>query len=112
MKHFLNNIPISPRNVLEIGLITDYTGNPSLLQIDSDTVVLPREAKEIIENHVSTQGVFEGIPYMIEMDSGVKLEYYVDLTEGTVYKDYEIEVKIKKRKGFDNRIVTGKHGFQ
>ena len=102
MKHFLNNIPISPRNVLEIGLITDYTGNPNMLQIDSDTVVLPREAREIILNHIATQGVFEGIPYMIETESGIKLEYYVDLTEGTTYKDFEIEVKIKKRKGFDN----------
>jgi hypothetical protein len=104
MKHFLNNIPISPRNVLEIGLITDYTGNPNMLQIDSDTVVLPREAREIILNHIATQGVFEGIPYMIETESGIKLEYYVDLTEGTTYKDFEIEVKIKKRKGFDNFI--------
>ena len=104
MKHFLNNIPVSPRNVLEIGLITDYTGNPNMLQIDSDTVVLPREAKEIILNHIATQGVFEGIPYMIETESGIKLEYYVDLTEGTTYKDFEIEVKIKKRKGFDNFI--------
>jgi len=102
MKHFLNNIPVSPRNVLEIGLITDYTGNPNMLQIDSDTVVLPREAREIILNHIATQGVFEGIPYMIETESGIKLEYYVDLTEGTTYKDFEIEVKIKKRKGFDN----------
>jgi len=104
MKHFLNNIPVSPRNVLEIGLITDYTGNPNMLQIDSDTVVLPREAREIILNHIATQGVFEGIPYMIETESGIKLEYYVDLTEGTTYKDFEIEVKIKKRKGFDNFI--------
>jgi len=102
MKHYLNNIIVSPRNVLEIGLITDYTGNPELLQIDTDTVVLPREARQIILDHVSTQGVFEGIPYLIEMDSGIKLEYYVDLTEGAVYRDFEIEVKIKKRKGFDN----------
>jgi len=102
MKHYLNNIIVSPRNVLEIGLITNYTGNPELLQVDTDTVILPREAQDIILNHVATQGVFEGIPYTIELDSGVKLEYYVDLTEGTVYRDFEIEVKIKKRKGYDN----------
>jgi hypothetical protein len=104
MKHYLNNIAISPRNVLEIGLNTNYTGNPELLQIDSDTVILPREARDIILNHIATQGVFEGIPYRIETDGGVSIEYYVDLTEGTVYKDFEIEVKIKKRKGFDNFI--------
>ena len=102
MRHFLNNIPVSPRNVLEIGLSTDYTGNPDVLSIDTDTIILPREAKDLILNHVSTQGVFEGIPYRIETSGGVSLEYYVDLTEGTVYRDYEIEVKIKKRKGSDN----------
>ena len=102
MKHYLNGVPVSPRNVLEIGLNTDYTGNPNMLQVDADTVVLPREAREIILNHVSTQGVFEGIPYTIVTDSGITLEYYVDLTEGTTYRDFEIEVKIKKRKAYDN----------
>lgn len=102
MKHYLNGVPVSPRNVLEIGLNTDYTGNPNMLQVDADTVVLPREAREIILNHISTQGVFEGIPYTIVTDSGITLEYYVDLSEGTTYRDFEIEVKIKKRKAYDN----------
>ncbi len=102
MKHFLNGVPVSPRNVLEIGLNTDYTGNPNILQVDADTVVLPREAREIILNHISTQGPFEGIPYRIVTDSGINLEYYVDLTEGATYRDFEIEVKIKKRNGYDN----------
>jgi len=102
MRHYLNGVPVSPRNVLEIGLNTDYTGNPNMLQIDADTVILPREAREIILNHISTQGVFEGIPYTIVTDSGITLEYYVDLAEGTTYRDFEIEVKIKKRKAYDN----------
>jgi hypothetical protein len=46
--------------------------------------------------------VFEGIPYQIQMDSGVSLEYYVDLTEKPIFRDYEIEVKIKRRKAHDN----------
>ena len=41
MRHFLNNIPVSPRNVLEIGLVTDNTGNPEILQVDTDTIILP-----------------------------------------------------------------------
>jgi hypothetical protein len=102
MKHYLNGVPVSPRNVLEIGLNTDYTGNPNMLQVDTDTVILPREAREIILNHISTQGVFEGIPYTIVTDSGITLEYYIDLSEGTTYRDFEIEVKIKKRKAYDN----------
>ena len=101
MKHFLNGVEIAPRNVLEIGLITDYTGNPEMLQVDTDTIILPREGKDIIIQHILTQGVFEGIPYTIKLD-GVTLDYYVDLTESLNIKDYEVEVKIKKRKGFDN----------
>lgn len=102
MRHFINNIPITPRNILEIGLSTNNIGNPELLQIDTDTIILPREGKDLILNHVATQGVFEGIPYKIELETGLKLEYYIDLTEGTIYRDFEIEVKIKKRKGYDN----------
>jgi hypothetical protein len=101
MKHYLNGVEIAPRNVLDIGLITDYTGNPEMLQVDTDTIVLPREAREIIMQHVSNQGVFEGIPYTIELGS-LQLDYYVDLTENLTIRDYEVEVKIKKRKGFDN----------
>jgi len=102
MRHFLNNIEVSPRNVLEIGLNTNFTGDPSILEIDTDKVVLPREAKDIIMLHIATQGVFEGIPYRIETDGGVTLEYYVDLTEQAIYKTNEVEVKLKKRKGKDN----------
>jgi len=101
MRHFLNNIEISPRNVLEIGLNTDFSGNPEILSIDVDKIKLPREAKQIIEDHIASQGVFEGIPYQIITDSGITLDYYVDLTEQAVYGTYEIEVKIKKRQGID-----------
>jgi hypothetical protein len=59
MRHFLNNIEIAPRNVLEIGLNTDFTGNPEVLSIDTDKVKLPREARDIILDHVTSVGVFE-----------------------------------------------------
>ncbi len=101
MKHYLNGVEVAPRNVLEIGLITDYTGNPEMLQVDTDTIVLPREARDIIMQHVATQGVFEGIPYTLEVGN-IQLDYYVDLTESFEIRDFEVEVKIKKRKGFDN----------
>jgi hypothetical protein len=101
MKHYLNGVKVAPRNVLEIGLITDYTGNPEMLQVDTDTIVLPREARDVIMQHVATQGVFEGIPYTLEVGN-IQLDYYVDLTESFAIRDFEVEVKIKKRKGFDN----------
>jgi len=101
MRHFLNNIEVSPRNVLEIGLNTDFSGNPEILSIDTDKIKLPREAMDIIQSHIATQGVFEGIPYNIITEGGVNLEYYVDLTDQTLFKTYDIEVKIKKRQGKD-----------
>jgi hypothetical protein len=72
-----------------------------MLQVDTDTIVLPREAMDIIMQHVATQGVFEGIPYTLEVGN-IQLDYYVDLTESFAIRDFEVEVKIKKRKGFDN----------
>ena len=102
MRHFLNGVEISPRNVLTIGLNSDFTGRPELLEADVDSVVLPREGREIVLQHIATQGVFEGIPYTMETADGSILQYYVDLTEETKYRDFEIEVKLKRRYGKDN----------
>jgi hypothetical protein len=102
MKHFLNDIEIAPRNISDIGIISDWTDNPDELQLNVDKLVLPREGLTIIQDHISTQGVFEGIPYKVELESGIVLEYYVDLTANPVFRSYEIEVKIKKRLGKDN----------
>jgi len=102
MKHFLNGVEISPRNRESIGLVSDFTDRPDELQVNIDSVVLPREALTIIQNHIASQGPFEGIPYEIEFNSSISLEYYVDLTESATFRDHEIEVKIKKRKGNDH----------
>ena len=97
MRHFLNDIEIAPRNLLDIGVVSDFTNRPDELSLNVDKLVLPREALGIIQNHLQTQGVFEGIPYRIEMAQGVILQYYVDLTENAIFRDFEIEVTIKRR---------------
>jgi len=101
MKHFLNEIEISPRNREEIGVISDFTGNPEVLNINVDTIILPREAYDIVKNHVATIGLFEGIPYRIQMANGINLNYYVDLTENPIFRSYECELKIKRRQATD-----------
>jgi hypothetical protein len=101
MRHFLNDIEIAPRNLFDIGVISDFTDRPSELELNVDKLILPREGMSIIQQHIATQGVFEGIPYRVEMEPGISLEYYVDLTEEAVFRSYEIEVKIKRRKGKD-----------
>ena len=102
MKHFLNGVQVAPRNIFEFGVTSSFGRDPNILEVDADKVVLPREAREIVENHIISQGVFEGIPYTIQMDNGISLEYYVDLTDGAVFRDFEIELKLKKRGGWDN----------
>ena len=102
MRHFLNDVEISPRNIEEIGVISDFTDRPDTLELNTDSVILPREGRDIILQHIYTQGVFEGIPYRIEMEPGIVLQYYVDLTEDTTYRSHEIEVKIKRRNALDN----------
>ncbi len=102
MKHFLNDIEVAPRNVLEFGLTSSFGGDPNILQIDADKIILPREGLKIIQDWIATVGLFEGIPYRIEMGNQISLEYYVDLTESAIFRDHEIEVKIKKRGAYDN----------
>lgn len=102
MKHFLNGIEITPRNRTAIGIQSDFTGAPMVLELTTETIQLPREGFDIIKNHIQTVGLFEGVPYTVQLDGGVTLEYYVDLTENTKVQQHEVEVTLKKRKGYDN----------
>ena len=101
MRHFLNDIEISPRNRTEIGVISDFSDNPEVLSINVDTIILPRESYDIVKNHIQSVGLFEGIPYRVEMASGISLEYYVDLTENPIFRNFECELKIKRRQAKD-----------
>ena len=105
MRHFLNGIEISPRNREDIGVICDFTGNPDILSVNTDTLVLPREANELVKQHIQTSGLFVGIPYLIQLDGGINLSYYIDLCDPgskPVIRQHEIEVKIKRAKGYDD----------
>ena len=101
MRHFLNDIEIAPRNLQDIGFISDWSGRPAELELNVDKIILPREGKEIVEAHIQQLGVFEGIPYRVEMSPGLYVDYFVDLTDEAIFRDHEVEVKIKKRRGLD-----------
>lgn len=109
MKHYLNGIEISPRNIHEIGFKSTWSDNVSVndkgdreLSLNVDSVILPNEGKEIIQNWITQKGVFEGIPYDIHMNNGTVLKYYIDLIDGAKYRERDVTVKIKKRKAYDN----------
>jgi hypothetical protein len=102
MRHFLNGVEVAPRNILSIGLESDFTDRPDYLEVDTDKLVLPREAVTIIQDHLALYGPFEGIPYTMITAGGEVLEYYVDLQAEPIFRDFEIEVKVKRRDGKDN----------
>lgn len=102
MIHYLNNIQITPRNRTEIGLISDFSGNPDELSLNTETIILPREAKDIVDQHIASVGLFQGIPYKVTMDGGVSLDYFVDLTDGVKVRQHEIEVRLKRRRYIDD----------
>lgn len=100
MNFYLNNQEITPVNALQFSLNSDFTGRPSELEISADKLVLQREAVDVIQNWVTTFSPLHGIPFDITTN-GQTIEYYVDLTAGAIYRDFEIEVSIKRRKGKD-----------
>jgi len=105
MKHFINGIEISPRNTDSIGVVCDFTGNPDVMSLNTDTLVLPREANELVKQHIQQNGLFIGIPYQIQLEGNINLDYYIDLCDPgskPVVRQHEIEVKIKRAKGYDD----------
>lgn len=109
MRHFINGVEITPRNIESIGFVSNWTDSTSMsdkdhkdLSLNVDTIILPNEGKREIENWLSTMGSFAGIPYQVQLSNGTKIDYYVDLTEQPIYKDYEVEVKLKRLKNQDN----------
>jgi hypothetical protein len=105
MRHFLNGIEISPRNRDSIGVVSDFTGSPDVLSLNVDSVILPREAGAIIKNWIQTNGLFLTIPYRVEMDGGITLDYYIDLSDSSnkpTVRQHEVEVKLKKENGQDD----------
>lgn len=102
MIHYINNIQITPRNRTEIGIISDFSGNPDVLSLNTETIILPREAKDIVDQHIASVGLFQGIPYKITMNGGISLEYFIDLTDGVKVRQHEIEVKLKRRRCLDD----------
>jgi len=105
MRHLLNGIEVSPRNRDSIGVVSDFTGNPDVLSLNVDSVILPREANQYIKTWIQNNGLFLGIPYTVEMDGNITLDYYIDLSDSAakpIVRQHEIEVKLKRRNGSDS----------
>lgn len=102
-KHYINGIEVRPVNADSIGFEMDWTGDILEAELNTDSIVLATEARALVLNHINTLGVFEGVPYRVEIGTTV-LDYYIDLTDSPLISgegDSTIEVKIKRRKALD-----------
>jgi hypothetical protein len=102
MKHFINNKEITPRNVFDIGVQVDFSAKIDQNKLTTDVVILPNKGKKEVINYRDSIGVFEGLPYHVELDSGSKIDFYIDLTSDIVYRDREVECTLKQRFSHDN----------
>tara|TARA_R110000868_G_scaffold138067_3_gene351839 strand:+ start:3047 stop:4762 length:1716 start_codon:yes stop_codon:yes gene_type:complete len=102
MKWILNGFEVTPRNVFDISLDSDWTGRPTELEAGTDSLKIPREGLDVIQSWISQYGPFQGIPLQCILNNGQVVEYYVDLMDGAIYEDFDITVKIKRRKGRDS----------
>lgn len=95
MKHFINGIEIRPVNADSIGIRLDFTGDAEEAELNTDSIVLTNEAYSLVNSHVSTLGLFEGVPYKIQMGT-LEIEYFINLTQTAKLSDSEIECQIQK----------------
>ena len=102
MKHFINSVEITPRNIFDIGITCDFSAKIDQNKLTTDTIILPNEGKQMVINHLQNVGLFEGLPYDIQFADSQNLSCYIDFTDSFTVKDREIEVKIKKRNAHDN----------
>lgn len=102
MKHFINNIEITPRNIFDIGITCDFSARIDQNKLSTDTIVLPNEGKNLVLQHLQNVGLFEGLPYDIQFAGSNVLNCYIDFTDNFQVKDKDVEVNIKKRNAHDN----------
>lgn len=102
MRHFINNQEITPRNLFDIGVKVDFEAKADEVQVTTDSLLLPREAKLLINKHIDETGLFEGVPYRVQMENGIELDYYVDLTEEHLIEDNQIQCRVKLKNNHDD----------
>lgn len=92
----INGQTANIENIENIGFRAVFGVELSDQELNTDSLVLVNESKQLILDWVSSNGTFIGIPVQITYDT-MTFDYYIDLTENPIFSDYSIEVKIKKR---------------
>ena len=101
MKHKIKGIEISPENRFDIGISIDFEARVDNQKITTDSIVLSREGKKMVDTHLASNGLLEGLPYQIEFAPSKFIDYYVDFTDGFKVFDNKVNVTLKNRYGHD-----------
>lgn len=99
-RHYINGVEIRPKNADNIGFKLDFVGNWQEAELSVDSIVLEREARDMVMDHVNSLGLTEGLPYQVGIGS-LLLDYYIDFTDNPRFTDSSVEVTIKRRKAVD-----------
>jgi hypothetical protein len=102
MKHFINNIEVTPRNIFDIGVSCDFSATIDQNKLTTDSIILPKNGLNLVKEHINTVGLFEGLPYEVQIGPSNFIKYYVDFTQGYIEKDIEAEINLKLRNAHDN----------
>ena len=100
MKHYINGVEIRPVNAQNMGIKWDFKGNAEQSELNYDSLILTNDSYKMIMEHVNNSvGIFEGVPYTVEIGS-FTFECFIDLTNASKYSDSEMECQIRLRKSF------------
>lgn len=108
MKHYLNGVEISPKDIDNIGFKSDWSKSIGLADRDSrelypntTSITLVNEAKELVMNWFSTYGNTMGMPYDMKM-ADQTVNYFIDFTKKFDVSDYEVTVTLVRRGAYQS----------
>lgn len=103
MRHYLNGVEISPRNIDDIGFKSDWSKSIGLADRDARelypntvSIKLVREAKQMVSDWFDTYGTTQGMPYDMKMGN-TTVNYFINFTKKYVPSDYGVEVTLDRR---------------
>lgn len=103
IKYLLNNIECFPKNHKDIEYEFDFTQfkDKTQLELSVTSLVFVMEDYDRIKDWLSIYGYYVGMPMTIIYSDGTAIDYLLDFSDVLIERIREIEVNIKRFKGWD-----------
>jgi hypothetical protein len=102
IKYYINNIEYNPpKDWQGTSLELNFDSNTQTQQVSFSDVSFVRENSTLIQNFISTYGVFVAIPFKKMVNSTVVFDGFITLNEDPKTSIMESSVKVIERKGND-----------